>query len=207
MPCREKLEASPPLLPEGVQNGDPAWDRVRIKYVANGALLSSRTCELDRAARDLARHALDNFESVMDSRREHLTPCPDEKGCAPVWPLAAARLLLHAAPHPLARIPASTTCLRFSHPGYELLRYVSHVHALPGGPPDLLLVDDLHALAGGWALAALPSPSWRALGVEGAWGAGALGRRHGVWLDSTAAFAAACCSCCSWSGWAQRLAS
>lgn len=37
--CREKLEACPPLLPEGVQNSDPAWERVHIKYVANGALL------------------------------------------------------------------------------------------------------------------------------------------------------------------------
>lgn len=36
-PRREKLEACPPLLPEGVQNSDPAWDRVHIKYVANGA--------------------------------------------------------------------------------------------------------------------------------------------------------------------------
>lgn len=31
--------------------------------------------------------------------------------------------------------------------GLELLRYVSLIHALPGGPPDLLLVDDLHTLA------------------------------------------------------------
>ena len=34
--CRRKLEEVPPLLPEGVTIGDPAWERVAIKYLASG---------------------------------------------------------------------------------------------------------------------------------------------------------------------------
>lgn len=37
--------------------------------------------------------------------------------------------------------------IKYLDSGLELLRYVSLIHALPGGPPDLLLVDDLHTLA------------------------------------------------------------
>jgi hypothetical protein len=34
--CRKKLEQVPPLLPVGVPVSDAAWQRVHIKYVANG---------------------------------------------------------------------------------------------------------------------------------------------------------------------------
>ncbi|EFN54821.1 hypothetical protein CHLNCDRAFT_134828 [Chlorella variabilis] len=37
--------------------------------------------------------------------------------------------------------------IKYLSSGTDLLRYVSLIHALPAGPPDLLLVDDLHALA------------------------------------------------------------
>lgn len=36
---RKKLEQVSPLLPEGVHVSDTAWQRVRIKYVANGGCL------------------------------------------------------------------------------------------------------------------------------------------------------------------------
>lgn len=58
---------------------------------------------------------------------------------------------LHAIAMPLPATP------RHAGAGYELLRYVSHIHALPSGPPDVLLVDDLHALAGGASLGAVPA--------------------------------------------------
>ena len=34
--CRQKVEQVPPLLPEGVQHTDPAWQRVHIKYLQDG---------------------------------------------------------------------------------------------------------------------------------------------------------------------------
>ncbi|KAL4452260.1 hypothetical protein ABPG75_007922 [Micractinium tetrahymenae] len=42
---RAKLEAAPPLLPEGLTHSDPAWQLVHIKYLANGyELLRYASC-------------------------------------------------------------------------------------------------------------------------------------------------------------------
>lgn len=74
----------------------------------------------------------------------HGSPCP--RATARVQPDLAARALTTAA------TPRRHTSCCFPPPpclatGTDLLRYVSLIHALPAGPPDLLLVDDLHALA------------------------------------------------------------
>lgn len=42
---RPKLEAAPPLLPEGLSRQDPAWQLVHLKYLANGyELLRYASC-------------------------------------------------------------------------------------------------------------------------------------------------------------------
>lgn len=36
VPCRKKLEQTPPLMPDGIAISDPSWQHVHIKYLDSG---------------------------------------------------------------------------------------------------------------------------------------------------------------------------
>lgn len=135
---RARLELAPPLLPEGVPHTAPAWGRVAIKYLDNGA---QHGRALGAGALWVGGRVLEPAAGARcEARRLHVRRQPAwQMRPPPTAPLIARHPCGATHPPPAPSAPAAAAD--------QLLKYLSALHLLPDEAlPSAILVDDLHEL-------------------------------------------------------------